>query len=271
MTQNEPMNPHRRLSDDRPACCNGEDTSECCPTAGDVEHQAFYNLPGNMHPGSRQACRACPPVRNVQVVRVQCPHRIGLAYREGSTLTLLPCDCNDPSEVLEVVGVLPADCTAAGGCVADDAAGCAATSCSAAHHLAELDDDPLAAFAAFDAAIDAVVEREARLRDLAAEWSAVDAWGAGTTLTGAEAARALLAALDQEAEDVPPGSDRLAAAEAEVEAARAAADKAERDLAGTWGPHGWGVSVRARMQRAHADLGRALERLREVREEASRD
>ena len=43
-----------------------------------------------------------------EVVRVACPHRIGLAHREGGTLSLLPCDCNEPSTVREVVSaVLP--------------------------------------------------------------------------------------------------------------------------------------------------------------------
>lgn len=41
--------------------------------------------------------------RSAEVVRVRCPHREGLAYRDGKMLSLLPCDCNDPSEVLEVV------------------------------------------------------------------------------------------------------------------------------------------------------------------------
>jgi hypothetical protein len=41
-----------------------------------------------------------------EVVRVRCPHRIGLCYRDGDLLRLLPCDCNDPSEVLEVIGYL---------------------------------------------------------------------------------------------------------------------------------------------------------------------
>ncbi len=42
----------------------------------------------------------------------------------------------------------------------------------------------------------AEVDQGIRLRDLAAEWSSVDAWGAGTSLTGDEAARALLATTD---------------------------------------------------------------------------
>lgn len=40
-----------------------------------------------------------------EIVRVRCPHREGLAYRDGHTLSLLPCDCNEPSEVVEIAGV----------------------------------------------------------------------------------------------------------------------------------------------------------------------
>lgn len=47
-----------------------------------------------------------------EIVRVKCPHREGLAYRDGVTLSLLPCDCNAPSEVVEVAGVSLDDFTA---------------------------------------------------------------------------------------------------------------------------------------------------------------
>lgn len=47
-----------------------------------------------------------------EIVRVRCPHREGLAYRDGKMLSLLPCDCNEPSEVVEVAGVSLNDFTA---------------------------------------------------------------------------------------------------------------------------------------------------------------
>lgn len=52
-----------------------------------------------------------PTPAPIEIVRVKCPHREGLAYRDHNTLSLLPCDCNEPSEVVEVAGVSLGDYT----------------------------------------------------------------------------------------------------------------------------------------------------------------
>lgn len=62
-----------------------------------------------------------------------------------------------------------------------------------------------------------------RLRELADEWDAVDAWGAGVALTGHEAAAALRAVIGEE-----PDADKRLADVLHAEAARLRSEEASR-------------------------------------------
>lgn len=61
-----------------------------------------------------------------------------------------------------------------------------------------------------DAAVRLTADREARLRDLAAHWSTVDAWGARMTFPGDAAAAALLAVIDDSGAEVGMGTPVIA-------------------------------------------------------------